>query len=359
MIVDIHCHIGQRARPCQPRDRFSFEPAETYAPFDAYVSDRLYRGIGGMLIRRFFGIRREWSAEQADAFIEAKLLEQLLGTKRVDRAVVLAFDQYHRQDGACVGRKKLGERLGTDLYVSNTYVHQLCRNHPDKLLFGASIHPYRMSAGEMLEEVAQAGAVLIKWLPPAQNIDAEDSRTVAFLRKAAELAMPMLIHYGGEMTLGNAHPEFMDPSGLLRTLRRLRTEGVMPTVIVAHAATPSAWPFGSGRYFELMVEALQGEFADAPLYVDISALAVFARAHWLKCLLRTPEIHRKLVQGSDFPIPPTAAWFLPRLGRKYRRIAAIKNWIDRDVEIKSALGLSEDVFTRGGRLLRPKTQPDA
>lgn len=352
MLVDVHCHVGQRARPCQHLDRFTFEPALTYSPFDAYLSDRLYKGLGGLIARWFFGIRREWTEQKADAHIETRMLAQILSVKRVDRVVVLAFDQCHCDDGTCLGLKRHGERFGTDLYVSNTYVRQLCRQHPDRLLFGASIHPYRLSATQMLEEVADAGAVLVKWLPIAQNIDAEDSRTIAFLRKAGEMGMPMLIHYGGEVTLGNANTSFEDPSGLLGTLRQLRAEGTMPTVIVAHAATPSAWPFGSTRYFEMMLDAMCGEFVDAPLYADVAALAMFSRAHWLKRLADLPSIHGKLVYGSDYPIPPSVWWFRKQLGRQYREIATIANPIDRDVAIKSALGLGEDVFARGGELLR-------
>ena len=53
--VDVHCHVGQRARPCQEQDRFSFEPPGVYAPFDAYMSDRIYNGLGGVVSRWYFG----------------------------------------------------------------------------------------------------------------------------------------------------------------------------------------------------------------------------------------------------------------------------------------------------------------
>ena len=184
------------------------------------MSDRIYGGLNGVVARWFFGVRSGWTQARADAHIEARLLGQMLGATRVDRVVVLAFDQYHRNDGTCLGPARPGQKFGTDLYVSNTYVRELCRQHPDKLLFGASIHPYRPGATQMLEEAAGAGAVLVKWLPLAHNIHPEDPRTVAFLRKAGQIGMPMLIHYGGERALGSMHPEFEDPSGLLRTLRQ-------------------------------------------------------------------------------------------------------------------------------------------
>ena len=164
--------------------------------------------------------------------------------------------------------------------------------------------------------------------------------------------MPLLIHYGGERALGNMHPELEDPSPLLRTLRQLRRERTMPTVIVAHVATPISWPLGPGRYYRMMIDAMQGEFADAPLYADTAALAFYTRARWLKRLARMRSVHRKLVHGSDFPIPPSVGSFRIELGRQYGQIAAMPNWIDRDAAIKQALGFGDQVFARGGELLR-------
>jgi len=273
----------------------------------------------------------------------------------VDRVVVLALDQYHTADGEVRGPCRRGVRFGTDLYVSNTYVRQLWLRHPRRLLFGASIHPYRRwgkaTATDMLEEVAAAGAVLIKWLPLAQNIDMGHPLTMAFLRRAGEIGMPMLIHCGDEKALGNMHPEYADPTALLWAMRRLREEGKMPTVIVAHAATPALWPVTPGRTFRILVGALLGEFADAPLYADLAGLGLFNKAHWLNRLIKMRAIHHKLVYGSDFPIPPTLLAFSLQLGHLYHEIRAMPSWLDRDISLKSALGIGEDVLTRGSVLL--------
>ena len=124
----------------------------------------------------------------------------------------------------------------------------------------------------------------------------------------------------------------------------------MPTVIIAHCATPATWPLGTG-YFDIMVDALLGEFRDATLYVDTSALAIFSRARWLKQLANVPEIHHKLVYGSDFPVPPTLRTFRSELGDDFDAVAAMPCSIDRDVAIKQAIGLPESHFTRAGELL--------
>ena len=311
------------------------------------------------LARWYFGLSRSPDdAPGTDEAMERILLTHVLGATRVDRVVVLAFDQYHTSAGKRVGARRRRCQFGTDLYVSNTYARSLWLRYPRRILFGASIHPYRewngMTAPDMLDEVAAAGAVLVKWLPLTQNIDAEDPRTVRFLRRAAEIGMPLLVHCGEEGVLADMHRQYKEPAPWLRTLRRLRAEGTMPTVIVAHMATPIMGPLGSGRTFRVMADALTGEFADAPLYADISALALFSKAHWLERLARMPEIHPKLVYGSDFPVPPTPLAFRRRLGGKYRQVCTSSSWLDRDIAIKSALGMDEGVFNRAGDLLRDR-----
>jgi predicted TIM-barrel fold metal-dependent hydrolase len=355
MRVDIHCHIGQHQRTCDDAERFSFEPRNVYAPYDAYFSERLAHGIGMRVGKRLAGIPA--NVEDADRRIESFLLKHILGSKELDRIVLLAMDQYHDDTGRPHGSRRTGSELGTDLYVSNTYIRSLWKKHPEKLLFGASVHPYRLGALDMLNEVAEARAVLIKWLPCAQNIDAADPRAVAFLRRAGELGMPLLIHYGGERALGNLHPDQEDPTNLFLALRQLKNEGCsLPVVVVAHVATPADWPFASDRYFRMLVKHLLGEFREEPLYADISGLTIFSRARWLKRIARRRDLHRKLVYGSDFPIPPTRWAFRRELGNKMQHVKGLESWIDRDLVIKEQLGIDQEVFSRGAKLLTDRIQ---
>lgn len=356
--VDVHCHLGQIARPMDAERPFRFEPIDDPVRHDAYMSPMMAGGLSMRLGRWFFGAPRTGDSRADDQCIEQRLLEHVLGATRLDRVVVLAFDQYHTDDGQPVGPRRSFRRKGSDLYLSNTYVRALWRQHPDRLLFGASIHPYRRAgartAVDMLDEVASEGAVLIKWLPLHQNIDVEDPRSKAFLRRAAELRIPVLIHGGAEKTLANQHPRFASPDGLLRTLRGLRHEDAMPTVIVAHAATPAMWPVASGRDVRILTEALADEFCDAPLYADLAAMGLFNKARWLRRLLRHDAVRAKLVYGSDFPIPPTVFAFRRELGRDTRSIAGLPSLIDRDVAVKTAAGMTDAILRRGGRILRER-----
>lgn len=355
MVIDVHCHVGLSARPVDANmPRFRFEPrgAAGTPGFDSYLSPRLLRRIAWWFVRRWMGIdARLPRGPELDRAIETVNRRHWEATS-ADRLVLLAFDEYHDQAGQPVGMAEAGARFGSDLYASNTLVRGMCAAWPGKLLFGASIHPYRPNACDLLIEVADAGAVLCKWLPIHQNIDAGDSRTVDFLRAAGRLGMPMLIHYGGEMSLARQHMEFEHPGPLLEALRALRREGAMPPVIVAHAATPS-FPWQSSAGCELLLSAMLGEFSDAPLYADISALAALGRTGWLKRLARRRDVHRKLVWGSDYPIPviPALLWPAIDAGTR-RRLRALPSWIEQDLQLKRALGFADCVFEQAAEVLR-------
>ena len=360
MIIDVHCHVGFSRRPVDATiPRFSFEQtgAAGTPGYDSYLSIRLAQRPGWFFVRRWLGIDRQAAGDaELDARIEAINERHWSNADSVDRLVLLAFDEYHDDAGTAVGAADRGQRLGSDLYVSNSLVRAMCAARPRRFLFGGSIHPYRAGQGRdacrMLEEVARAGAVLIKWLPIHQNIRADDPRTVAFLRKAAQVGMAMLIHYGGEMSLSRQHKEQESPLPLWGVLRELRAEGAMPTVIVSHAATPSfLWQDAAGH--RALVDALLGEFADAPLYADISALAAFGRRPWLRRLSRRSELHSKLLWGSDYPIPVLLRSFPRLIDRKTRRqIAALPSWVERSLRFSQAMGFDECVFTQAARILR-------
>ncbi len=360
MIIDVHCHVGLSARRVDraiPRFSFESDGAVGTPGYDSYLSPRLLARAAWYFVRRWLKINpRLDRGDELDRQIEAVNELHWSRATGVDRLVLLAFDEYYDDRGNVIGSAKRGQRLGSDLYASNSLVRAMCAARPDRFLFGASIHPYRQGACEMLEEVAAAGAVLLKWLPIHQNIGADDPRTVAFLKKAAALRVPMLIHYGGEMSLSRQHMEFEDPRPMLNVLRSLRSAGTMPSVIVAHAATPSFfWQSAAGcRAF---LDALTGEFADAPLYADISALAAFGRTGWLKKLAQRRELHGKLLWGSDYPIPVIASAFRRQIDRPTRReIAANPSWVEQSLRLAQSLGFDACVFTRAAETLRVEHQ---
>ena len=356
MIIDVHCHVGYSALPQQMDiERFDFEnPSCPGADgFDSYFSTRMLRRPGWFFIKRQLGVDPSLppgtALDQQIRRINQSHFDRAIS---VDRLCLLAFDAYHTTAGAAVGPAASKRQFGSDLYTSNSLVRSICRTQPNKLIFGASIHPYREDAPELLKAVCANGAALIKWLPVHQNIDPCDLRTIAFLETAAELQIPILVHYGGEMSLTTQHPKQEHPGPMLETLRALRERRRMPAVIVAHVATPSM-PWQNADGHRKLLNALIDEFHDAPLFADISALAAFGRTTWLKSLRRAPKLHRKLVFGTDFPIPVLLPAFAHLIGfQRWREIAALPSWIERDYQLKRALGFRDEVFTNVTNILR-------
>ncbi|MBK8269064.1 MAG: hypothetical protein IPK83_12455 [Planctomycetes bacterium] len=362
MVIDVHCHIGFSAKRADPNiQRFSFEQngAAGHAGFDSYFSPRLIARPAWFFVRRWLGVDpRLKPGDALDAAIESIYEKHWSQMPSVDRLVLLAFDEYHDDDGCVIGPAGRFQKRGSDIYSSNSFVAAYCRTNPNRYLFGASLHPYRVyegrSAPDLLVELAASSPrpSLIKWLPIHQNIRADDPRTIAFLRRAAELKITILVHYGGEMSLSRQHMEFEHPGPMLGVLRKLRTESAMPTVIVAHLATPS-FPWQSADGFNMLAEALTGEFREAPLYADISALAAFGRTSWLPHLAERADLQRKVVWGTDFPIPVMFMPYWRHLDRTTRRrIAAIPSWVEQDFQLKKAFNLQPEVFTRAAEILR-------
>ncbi|MDH4101361.1 MAG: hypothetical protein OEV28_12400, partial [Nitrospirota bacterium] len=69
-------------------------------------------------------------------------------------------------------------------------------------------------------------------------------------------------------------------------------------------------------------------------------------------LLKHPEVHHKLIHGSDAPLPIDARVFVGRLSlAKIRELNRIPSSIERDYQIKLSLGFPSEIFTRGRAVL--------
>jgi len=364
MIIDVHCHYTLSRRAAQALPRFRFEPIPASTPksaaddtvvpgtlptaFDSCVSPRAMHRLTWRLAR--WALRLPAPGPALDAELEHRYATHLLADGPVDRHVILAFDAVHNDAGGCQPLAIARRDLGSDMYTSNSFVRALCRQHPKRFLFGASVHPYRPDALSCIEEVFAAGACLLKWIPLHHNIDATDPRTVAALRRCGELGLPLLAHYGEEFSLTTHRPAYRNVAPLLATLHRLRRDGTMPTIILAHAATPVT-RLGDRAPHELVLDALANEFADAPLYADISALTAWTKVSFLRSLLARRDLHAKLLFGSDFPVP-TGLFPVRRLvGSDYRRLARLTSWPQRAAAAYRRMGFEEIVLQRAAELL--------
>ena len=271
--------------------------------------------------------------EQTERALVASLAAELGGANEVDAAVILAFDAVYGDDGRI-------DEARTHLHVENDYVIELVKREP-KMLFGASIHPYRRDAVAELERCAMAGAVLLKWLPITQGMNPADPRCFPLYEALAHHGIPLLAHTGGEKTLPNIDTSVADPALLVPALER----GV--TVIAAHCGTRSA-P-GETCFVDTFVRMAK---THERFYGDTSALNLPTRAYAYRKVLDDAQVRAKLVHGSDWPIPPIP---MPRHHgwRGAARLLGERNALRRDVLIKRALGLTEPEYWERAATLFP------
>ena len=176
------------------------------------VSRYLRKRPNVILSRLLLGIPLSGPDDTVEAAFERCLVQTVEETPELDAAVGLAFDAVHTEDGR-------RDESSTHLYISNDYAAGLARANP-KLLFGASVHPYRFDAVAELEACAAAGAVLVKWLPLVQGMDPASDRCTPFYEALAHHRLPLLCHTGGELSLPQHFPQYASPELLIPALRR-------------------------------------------------------------------------------------------------------------------------------------------
>jgi uncharacterized protein len=263
-----------------------------------------------------------------------RLLEQVRGSS-LGAVVILAQDLVRDDQGNPV------EGAGS-FHVPNDYVLGLARRHPE-FLPAVSIHPARPDAMDELNRCLAAGAVMMKCLPNCQNINCADRRCIPFWERMAEAGLPLLAHTGGEHTLPVVRPEFADPRLLTLPLEC----GVK--VIAAHCGTKSG--LFDPEYFHVFAE-MTTRFPN--LYGDTSAFNVPIRGRHVPKCLREPLLAR-MVHGSDYPVPVHGhfAWMRGFVDWKsFRHWEKHPNILERDYQLKLAMGFPPETFTRIGKLLR-------
>ncbi len=250
------------------------------------------------------------------------LLSELRASRHVQKAVILGMDGVYDQNGRL-------NREQTDFLISNDYVLKTAQAHPEELLAGVSINPQRRDAIDEVHRCADAGAVLVKVLPNAKQFDPANPQYKPFYRALAERKLPFLSHVGYEFSLIGKDQSVGDPERLKVAL----DEGA--TVIAAHACS-----YGLILY-EKFLPTLRDLVKRYPhFYADISALTLPNRLRMLLHLRQYPEIHERLLFGTDYPLSVfhIAAWGRVAIGT-LRDMIRTKNRFDRQVAVCRGLGL--------------------
>jgi hypothetical protein len=208
----------------------------------------------------------------------------------------------------------------------------------EKVLLGASVHPYDPEFKTRVQKYVEKGAVLLKWLPSAQQIDLADGRikdALKFLAKARHGApLPLLLHVGPEYAIPSSDPKTMSYDFLSWTwwdnlqnscrgankwhvprtknihenLKAGLGEGA--AIIFAHCGLPYFAPnwlqrivehsdFGAVRQYLENYPA--GSSKNGRCYADLSACATPFRRGYFSDILKLPA--GSLFFGSDFPTP--------------------------------------------------------
>jgi hypothetical protein len=316
-LIDAHVHIvgnGSGGTGCWIRPSFWRWPLQAF-------------------MVRHIGLPLSALTGDLDRLYVEKLLEWARGSS-LDAIVILAQEEVYDEQG-----NVLKDR-GT-AYVPNDYVLELARRHKE-FLPAVSIHPARKDAIEELDRCLEADAVMMKCLPNCHNIDCANRRYTKFWERMAEAGMPLLAHTGGEHTLEVVRPELSDP----RTLEWPLQCGV--TVIAAHCGTKSG--LFDPQYFHIFAEMTRRY---PNLYGDSSAFNVPIRGSVVPFCLESP-LRDRMIHGSDYPVPVFGHWAWAQRfvsWHDFRKWEGQPNPIERDHQLKRAMGFPAESFTRIGKLL--------
>lgn len=254
--------------------------------------------LGYLRFKVYMSAAAVTDVEQADSQMIERLVRLVSSIEHHGKHRLLAFDKHYNRD-------RTPNLSKTEFYVPNEYVFSLVGRYPDLFEPVISVHPYRADALEELERGARLGARIVKWLPNAMGIDPSDDYCEPFYRKMKELNLILLSH-GGEEKAVEAEEDQKLGNPLL--LRRALEAGVK--VIVAHCAGLGDNEDLDDKHrrrlpnFDLFLRLMNEKRYEGLLYADISAMTQFNRSgNPLRTILQREDLHERLVNGSDYPLP--------------------------------------------------------
>ena len=236
--------------------------------------------------------------DNADAQYVDRFVRLIKGIPNQGKFRILAFDKYYNEKGESIEEK-------TQFYTPNRYVMDLATKYPDIFVPTISVHPYRKDAVERLAYWAKRGAKLIKWLPNTMGIDASNPILDAYYDAVKRNKMVIHTHVGEEKAV---EAEEGQKYGNPLLFRRALDRGVR--VIMAHAAS-----LGTGidlddsdkkevANFDLFLRLMDEKKYQGLLFGEISGITQVNRLPVpLTTMIEREDLHSRLVNGSDYPVP--------------------------------------------------------
>jgi uncharacterized protein len=241
------------------------------------------------------GINNDKSADQDFLF---RLIRLMRDNPKHGKLCMMAFDRNYDREGNINEDK-------TEFYVPNEYVWKICQNFPGFFIPCISVHPYRKDALQELRKWAELGVKQVKWLPNAMGMDPSDSRCDSFYLVMKKYDMVLLSHAGHEKAV---HAEDDQRFGNPLLMRRPLNMGVK--VIMAHCASLGENPDLDAadkkmtNNFDLFLRMMNDKSYEGLLFGDISAMTQYNRlGNPMKVILGRADLHHRLVNGSDYPLP--------------------------------------------------------
>lgn len=229
----------------------------------------------------------------------------------------------------------------TSLLVPNEYLFRIVRRYPDLFVPCVSINPYRADALEELARCTEMGARMVKLHPPTMDVDPNKPCLRGFYKQCYDRKVIVMVHTGHEHAAQVVGLHNCDPIKLRLALE----EGC--TVIAAHAGTGQ---FHNRERFFKSFTTLVERYPN--LYCDNSVTASMLRWRNLPEMLANSGVVERMIHGSDYPFPANGLVFWNRLvPRVTAKLVQEKNLLERDIQLKRALGVPQAVFERGARIL--------
>jgi hypothetical protein len=337
--IDTHVHVATFGP-----DRPPLRPAAGGPPFMEPQSERGAMTLtmrGGGEFKVFLFYNKIQPHEVTDALLRKRSLDNIYNSS-FDYVVCLALDAVYTSAG-----ERSPDRSA--MWVSNEFVLELAAEFkamltPEErgrrgILLGASVHPYAPNFRERVAWCVDNGAVLLKWLPSAQQFTLADERVAAALEFLATARngkpLPVLIHTGTELAIRTTDPkttsyDFLswstwdgfwnrlrskaqrwdtpDIAGVRRSLDRgLKAGGC---VILAHCGLPYFAPNFIKKWLEHSdLDAVQ-EYVEqyrgtdgirGKCFADASAVVTPFRKGYFDKIGKLPR--GSVLAASDFPVP--------------------------------------------------------
>ena len=176
--IDVHVHVGLVGDQWPQWGHLS----EWYRKQLTYKIFLLYAGIK--------------PGEVSDSFLHQKMINTI-SASNMNKVVCLALDHVYDRNG-------VPHPEASNVWVHNDYVIKL-RNEVNKVLLGASVHPYAKDFEDRVRKYIAEDAVLLKWVPSAMQFDLAEEKVgqaMKFLATAKDgNPLPLLLHVGPEYAL--------------------------------------------------------------------------------------------------------------------------------------------------------------